>query len=172
MVVLGTCHEIQGFDKSPGLKFEDPDFPKVLDQIIQSKHPRLIFEEAGSVGPSTAERIATAQQMEYIDVDPGPEERKKLGILDTHDCLPVDLLGGSQESLCWHELKAHEVREQVWLRKVREQAFESALLICGLNHMLSMSFRLRNEGIEVEAAAYEPRRLICEGLRKRLRKER
>jgi hypothetical protein len=165
VVVLGICHEIQGLPKFGGVKIEDPDYAKLLKKVIGEEHLHFIFEEASGLGPSVACTIATELGLGYLDVDPDGNERGKLGIDVETTRSPVDRTS-SDESMYWHVLEGQNRREQMWVERVNGTQFEMALLICGLAHIFSVSFRLRDAGFEVEAGFYEPRRRICDGLRK------
>lgn len=168
IAALGTNHQIQGLEKHPdrGLKIEDPTYALVVEMMIKSKGIDLIFEEASGLGPSTASVIGSRLGLaRWVDIDPNKDERHQLEISVEEDpqwaCEPQHGL----EPMYWHKLEGQQKRENVWLQRIEQYEFQRALLICGMNHMFSISFRLVAEGFEVETGYYEPRRLICERLR-------
>jgi hypothetical protein len=168
IVVLGTYHQITGAENGR-LKVDDPDYSTLVESLISSKRLGFIFEEASGLGPTRAQQLASfSDTIGYLDIDPGREERPAFGIgKDTADSVPIDPMG-SREMAHWHKLEEHDKREELWLQRIGTCTFEKALLICGLNHMLSMSFRLQLAGYEVEALSYEPLRKVADGLRQYL----
>jgi hypothetical protein len=54
----------------------------------------------------------------------------------------------------WQILDVHTKREELWLQRMQQRKFESALVICGLVHLLSFSFRLQNAKFSVQAINY------------------
>ena len=54
----------------------------------------------------------------------------------------------------WQILEVHAKREELWLKRMRQHEFESALVICGLVHLLSFAFRLQAAGFSVQAINY------------------
>ena len=50
--------------------------------------------------------------------------------------------------------EVHDKREEFWLRQITGQEFKSALMICGLAHVLSFAFRLRAQDFSVQALEY------------------
>jgi hypothetical protein len=54
----------------------------------------------------------------------------------------------------WQLLDVHAKREELWLQRMQQRKFESALVICGLVHLLSFAFRLREANYSVQAINY------------------
>ena len=134
----------------------DPDYPEVLQQLTSTKGIDFIFEEASELGPTTAEDVGLPLGG-YLDVDQSREHRQEFGIAkDTSRSSPLDPCR-SRESLCWHMVAEHRKRELLWLQRIEAHQFKRALLICGIAHMLSFSYRLMDRGYEIEAVLYEPR---------------
>ncbi len=161
ITVLGTHHEIQGLENRQTPNVDDPDYAKLIRNLTRGESIDLLFEEAAGLGPSVASKMMPDR---YVDVDPSAAERVRLGIDVAEDSEPVDHWN-SKEMLHRHKLEGQERREQFWLEKIKNEKFDRGLLICGMNHLLSMSFRLRAEGFEVAATYYDPRGKICDGLR-------
>jgi hypothetical protein len=146
------------------VKIDDPDYPEVLQQLTSTKHIDFVFEEASELGPTIAAHVGAALGG-YLDIDPGREWRPEFGIAkDTSQSCALDPRH-SRESLCWHLLAEHRKRELLWLQRIENQAFKRGLFICGIAHMLSVSYRLLERGYETEAVLYEPRFKVADGLR-------
>ena len=47
------------------------------------------------------------------------------------------------------------------MSKIKSATFTSALLICGMNHLLSLAYTLEDVGYEVKALAYMPEHKLC-----------
>ena len=54
----------------------------------------------------------------------------------------------------WQILDVHAKREDLWLQRIKQRRFESALVICGLVHLLSFAFRLQSANFSVQAINY------------------
>ena len=54
----------------------------------------------------------------------------------------------------WQILDVHTKREELWLGRIQQHKFESALVIVGLVHLLSFSFRLQTAKFSVQAINY------------------
>jgi len=54
----------------------------------------------------------------------------------------------------WQVLDVHAKREELWLARMRQRRFQSALVICGLVHLLSFAFRLQAANFSVQAINY------------------
>lgn len=138
----------------------DSNFSKLLEGQMRDKRLDFIFEEASGLGPTTAEKLALSRwgQNHYLDVDPSPEERPQHGIpKETRKPFWIDHRN-SGDSAYRQLLDAHIKREEFWLRRVKGTDFCKALMVCGIAHMLSFSFRLRADCFDVEAVSYEPQR--------------
>ena len=107
------------------------------------------------MGPTIAEKLSLTKlgPGRYRDVDPPREERDKFGILEPSSNVMV---GNPPNAtfVYWQLLQAHEKREELWIRRMTERDFEKALMVCGLAHGLSFSFRLQSKNFEVKAATY------------------
>jgi hypothetical protein len=54
----------------------------------------------------------------------------------------------------WQILEVHAKREELWVKRIEQHEFESALVICGLVHLLSLAFRLQTAGFSAQAINY------------------
>lgn len=159
LVILGTFHEVQGLPGYPG-SVQDPFYEDVvLADLIAYGEIDYIFEEASGYKPSIAAGLAKPP-IRYLDIDPSPDERPKLGVGLTKNSIPYrhDLV-----SCAWDiYIEAHFKRETVWLSKLETEHFEKGLVICGINHLLSFSFRLQSSAFTMKKIVeYTPRAKVC-----------
>ena len=155
ITVLATLHVVQGAEKRVG-NVNDPMYVALLNQLMESERVDFIFEEASGLGPTIAEKLALEKLAfgHYLDVDPPKGERSDLGI-PTVSSEPNMI--GSPPSVAfanWQILDAHAKREELWLRRIQQHAFQSGLAIVGLVHLLSFAFRLQSANFSVQAINY------------------
>lgn len=162
-VVYGVPHQVQG-EKFVG-SIDDECYRATLEDLIAKYKCDFIFEEAGGHVPSHAGTLANseANPIGYVDVDPPREEREEHGLpKETGTSFPVDFWMQPACVVRLEYVDRHEAREEFWLGRIRKQAFTSALMICGIAHCLSFSFRLRQAGYEVnECVQYLPHERLC-----------
>jgi hypothetical protein len=141
---------------------EDPSYEKLLRQLLSTYAVDFVFEEAQALGPTLGERIAleVLGPDRYEDVDPAKSVWESLGIQETWKGYFIGEL--DIENQVWpHALEqimaAHDKREQMWLKAIRDRRdFDSGLMICGDHHHFSFSFRLIQESINVRSFSYMP----------------
>jgi hypothetical protein len=153
--VLATLHVVQGAEKRFG-NVHDPMYGALLEKLMISEGVDFIFEEASGLGPTIAEKLALERLAfgHYVDIDPAKNERVDFGIPANST---ESLMIGSPTSAAfanWQILDVHAKREELWLQRMRQRNFESALVICGLVHLLSFSQRLQNAQFSVQAINY------------------
>jgi hypothetical protein len=153
--VLATLHELQGAEKRHG-NMRDPKYTELLKQLIGTEQVDFIFEEASGQGPTIAERLSTEYlgPGRYLDVDPHRDEREKFGIpKDSHDFYMIGTPPKvGHASVLFHEV--HALREEFWIRQLAKEEFASALMVCGLAHLLSFTFRLHAANFSVKSLDY------------------
>jgi len=155
VTVLATLHVVQGAEKRVG-NVADPMYVALLNKLMISESVDFIFEEASGLGPTIAEKLALEQLAfgHYVDVDPASRERPDYGI-PANSSEPNMI--GSPPTVAfanWQILDVHAKREELWLKRMRQHEFQSALVICGLVHLLSFAFRLQSEKFSVQAINY------------------
>ena len=155
VTVLATLHVVQGSEKRLG-NVDDPMYVSLLNKLMVSEGVDFIFEEASGLGPTIAERLALDQLPfgRYMDIDPARNERPDFGI-PSNSSEPHMI--GAPPSVAfanWQVLDVHAKREELWLARMRQRKFESALVICGLVHLLSFAFRLQRADFSVQAIDY------------------
>jgi hypothetical protein len=159
IVVLGTAHPLQGAVSSrwQNQNIDDPSYRKLVEQLISSYRVEIIFEEAAGCGPTDAQKIAGLAQIRYMDVDPSPDERVRLGMRPKPKPRSVDgmLIDGEDY------VEAQDQRESHWLREIKESDFNCGLLICGYMHTLSLAFRFQAAGLRAESLSYIPYHKLC-----------
>lgn len=162
VTVLGTYHELQGSKKRPG-NINDSLYVDLITDLIHDQTIDFIFEEATGLGPTTAEDLSAklVGPNRYLDLDPPTRKRLIFGIPpETNKSV---MLGTPMSNpphvgwANWQPIRTHEAREKLWLERMKGQAFNKALMICGIAHMLSFAFRLQDARFEVKAIDYLPR---------------
>lgn len=154
LTLLGVNHRIQGAEKFDRT-VHDLGYHEVVCHLLRGKD--FVFEEASGCGPTVAEKIAIEAlgAQKYLDVDPAVEKRSTLGIGKTGEPDAFD-------RRIWYEFPhEQEKRELLWLNAIQERSFHRALFVCGYLHLLSMAFRLRSEGFEVQSGIYMPYDALC-----------
>jgi hypothetical protein len=155
ITVLATLHVVQGAEKRIG-NMHDPMYVALLHKLVASEGVDFIFEEASGLGPTIAEKLALEKLAfgHYVDVDPAKADRSELGIPPMSS--EPNMIGSppSVSFANWQILDAHLKREELWVRRIRQHAFQSALAIVGLVHLLSFAFRLQAANYSVQAINY------------------
>jgi hypothetical protein len=155
VTVLATLHVVQGAEKRLG-NVHDPMYVALLNQLMISEGVDFIFEEASGLGPTLAEKLAleTLAFGHYVDIDPTRSERPDYGIPPNSS--EPNMIGTPPTVAFanWQILDVHKKREELWLERVQQHKFESALVIVGLVHLLSFSFRLQTAKFSVQAINY------------------
>ncbi len=155
VTILATLHELQGAEKRHGNR-SDPMYSALIDQLMIAEGIDFVFEEASGWGPTIAEKLAFDKlgPKRYLDVDPGRDEREKFGIpRDSNDSYMI----GSPPTAAfasWQFHEVHAMREEHWIQQLTNQEFKSALMVCGLAHLLSFAFRLHAANFSVRSLDY------------------
>jgi hypothetical protein len=155
ITVLATLHIVQGAEKRLG-NVHDPMYVALLDKLMISEEVDFIFEEASGLGPTIAEKLALEQLPfgHYLDIDPARADRGEFGIPSNSS--EPNMIGEPPTVAFanWQILDVHAKREELWLKRMRQHEFKSALVICGLVHLLSFAFRLQEAKFSVQAINY------------------
>jgi len=155
VTVLATLHVIQGAEKRVG-NVHDPVYVALLNKLLVSEGVDFIFEEASGLGPTIAEKLALEQLAfgHYVDIDPARSDRPDFGI--PANASEPNMIGTPPTVAFanWQILEVHAKREELWLKRMQQHEFQSALVICGLVHLLSFAFRLQNAKYSVQAINY------------------
>ncbi len=149
LIVLGTYHDVQGLKKFRR-NVNDPDYKTILERLM-TYGVDFIFEEACGFGPSVAFKMVPNDR--YVDIDSETTDEalaKFREPADTNLLFPPKLT-----------LPAENWREDCWVKRIKAEEFKNGLVICGVAHSLSMAFRLKLEGFDVEARTYEPVDRLC-----------
>jgi hypothetical protein len=155
VTVLATLHVIQGAEKRLG-NVHDAVYVELLNKLMISEGVDFIFEEASGLGPTIAEKLALEKLPfgHYVDIDPARNERPAFGI--PVSSAEPNMIGNPPTVAFanWQILDVHAKREELWLKRMQQREFQSALVICGLVHLLSFAFRLQNAKYSVQAINY------------------
>ena len=155
VTVLGTLHAMQGAEKRLG-NIHDPMYVALLNRLMTSEEVDFIFEEATGLGPTIAEKLALERLAfgHYVDIDPPRGKRAELGIpLSSNE---PHMIGEPPKVAFaqWQVLDGQAKREELWIKRMQQSEFKSALMICGLVHLLSLAFRLQAAKFSVQAIDY------------------
>jgi hypothetical protein len=161
IIILGTFHQLQGRNFTGHV--DDPSCRALIQTLIKTNNVDFIFEEASGRGPSIAEELANRVGADrYQDIDPDRNERSRYGIAEeTEISIPVDLWSHPPEFYSEQKLQDHQKREDLWITRLQRRHFTTALMICGIAHCLSVSFRLQGAGYAVKAFNYIPHHKVC-----------
>jgi hypothetical protein len=155
VTVLATLHIFQGAEKRLG-NVHEPVYIELLHKLMVSEGVDFIFEEASGLGPTIAEKLALEKLAfgHYVDVDPARNDRPAFGI--PYSSAEPNMIGTppTVSFANWQILDVHAKREELWVKRIQQRRFESALVICGLVHLLSLAFRLQNANYSVQAINY------------------
>ena len=155
VTVLATLHVVQGAEKRLG-NAHDPMYVALLNKLLVSEGVDFIFEEASGLGPTIAEKLAIEKLAfgHYVDIDPARTERPDFGI--SPNSSEPHMIGAPPTVAFanWQVLAVHAKREELWLERIQQRQFQSALVICGLVHLLSFAFRLQTAHYSVQAINY------------------
>jgi hypothetical protein len=146
---------IQGAEKRVG-NLHDPIYVALLNKLMTSEGVDFVFEEASGLGPTLAEKL-TLEELgfgRYLDIDPARGEGAEFGISVSSS--EPNMIGSPPKVgfANWQLLEVHAKREELWMKRMQQREFESALVICGLVHLLSFSFRLQTAKFSVQAIDY------------------
>jgi hypothetical protein len=164
IAIFGTSHRLQGAANGR-MNVDDPSYSDLLTMLFREERPNVIFEEAAGLGPTTASRKAEDElgHGKYLDIDPSRGERESLGLNtesgENFNVNPMET--GRVVTLSNGKIYQHRKREALWLSKIRSTTFISAILICGMNHLLSLAYTFEGLGYEVKALAYMPEHKLC-----------
>jgi hypothetical protein len=155
VTVLATLHVVQGAEKRAG-NVHDPMYVALLRKLMESEGVDFIFEEASGLGPTLAENLALERLgfLRYLDIDPARGDRADFGIPGNSS--EPHMIGEPPTVAFanWQVLDVHAKREELWIQRIQQHKFESALVICGLVHLLSFAFRLQSAKFSVQAINY------------------
>ncbi len=155
VTVLATLHVLQGAEKRHG-NLHDPMYVALLNKLLLSESVDFVFEEASGLGPTIAERLSRQELGfgRYLDIDPAQTSRSEFGIPANSN--EPNIIGSPPKVAFayWQILETHAKREALWVERIQQQKFESALVICGLVHLLSLAFRLQQARFSVQAIDY------------------
>ncbi len=155
VTVLATLHVFQGAEKRLG-NVHDPNYIALLNKLMISEAVDFIFEEASGLGPTIAEKLALEKLAfgHYVDMDPARGDRPAFGI--PFSSAEPNMIGTPPRVAFanWQILDVHAKREKLWVERIQQRRFDSALAICGLVHLLSLAYRLQEANYSVQAINY------------------
>lgn len=161
VIVLGTSHASQMAENREDRQHnvDDPVYTKLIKHFTTCFETPVdfIFEEASECGPTAAKKLSEDWHLKYVGFDPHPNNRHLYGLSrETGRSLdqPFNLVTRMFA-------EQHFKREQFWVERIRKEQFQTALVICGLVHTLSLSEKLMFAGFKVYAYYYIPHDKLC-----------
>lgn len=152
LFVLGTSHRIQLDEQGCG-----PEFEAHLTEICNRHSIRLIGEEMSrevlaidNTPASVAERVARRLAIGHAYCDPVRARRRALGTTSVQEIRgDVVRRRGTLDDLKTALDRHFAIVENEWLAAVTAVNIWPVLFICGANHVLSFSARVREAGHQV-----------------------
>jgi hypothetical protein len=154
--ILGLNHRLQ---IKPKLKETKELLTFIADKIDALKID-LIAEEFSEealqrhgIKSTTVQRFCRRNKMSHIFIDPGPEERTRLGIISRGTVLKEsynrqEYFKPKDYSRFVEEVKeTFKPREKYWFEKIKPNLKKDILVICGWDHMISFSKLLEERSI-------------------------
>lgn len=159
--VLGTSHALQGAQKRTA-NIDDLTYAVVIKKLILEYSVDFIFEEASEQGPTTAEGLARAHQIEYLDMDPNEDHREQHGLpmytaRNFEICQASEPYAPRPEDLVEEYVASQLKREEFWIDQIKSRTFNGALVICGYLHTFSVASGLVAAGFSPMVLSYMPR---------------
>lgn len=161
--LLGVAHWLQtsGNGASAGLMEKRNRFENYVRDVVQSKMVTAIAEETNveieaRQGKSIARTIAESRSppLLYAPCEMNSSERLHAGMPTGEEIIEKCISESSNADLeaCRDaELRKYfPIREEYWIRSLRQLAVDSVLFICGASHIGSFSQRLIMNGIQCE----------------------
>ena len=161
VVLVGTSHKFQRPVNGPhadGIA----QFRILIRDLCLQHDLAAIAEEMNlhalqewNVTQSVAQQVCNLLGLRHQFSDPSPEERYKLGIRQDNDIRAEHVFDEwTQEQieadvLARGSVPSDRIREQFWLRKIRELDEWPLLFICGANHFTAFAALLRASHIEI-----------------------
>lgn len=156
IVVLGTNHRFQWGE----LKADE--FRCELNRLIEEHQIKLIADEIDNK-PSVVKHAADICNIEYIVIEPSPDEKKELGIkeeseihfgihsqFELEDDCDFEYWPEDAKKEYYSELESSfRQRELEWLRRIEEVGVWPSLVVCGSSHFEEFSSMLELKGYEV-----------------------
>jgi hypothetical protein len=147
VVIVGTRHSIQR-------NMLHSDFGTYVDKLIYKFSIKVIAEEIDV--ESISYNLAKKYNLQYVNIEPNPDERVVLGIssltqiehdilMDFDDFNSLD----AQVECERRKQEAYLSREKEWLKRVASIQDNPILVVCGANHFESFSELLVQNGFSV-----------------------
>jgi hypothetical protein len=147
LVIVGTNHTIQR-------DLSHSAFDSYIGGLISQFGVKVIAEEIDV--ESIPSRLAKQHTLQYVNIEPTPDERVELGIpslnqiensifMEFDDCHSLE----AQVECEKRKQDAYRNREQEWLKRVKSVQDNPILVICGANHFEPFSELLEKNGYSV-----------------------
>jgi hypothetical protein len=167
VLVLGTRHGYQygaaaNVKRAPCTPAQEAAFREHVAQIIRNHQPTALAEELNGdalieagIGRSVLQDIAREYGLAHQFCEPDRTQRRVLGIRDAVT-IRMDALMREQDSMHSEDEIARELRrqfdqrEEFWCARLAELPPGLVLLVCGADHVPTISRRLESRGTHCE----------------------
>ena len=143
VTILGLDHETQWLDPTGDLR-------EMLKTLFAQSRPELVAEEAHKLPTTVAQRLASAMDIAWLNVDMNDSERELNGISANVRRSPVSTEDGSFKMCEFYNPVSDGLREQHWIDQIKKASVASTVLICGALHLDPVAQKLRECGYEVD----------------------
>jgi hypothetical protein len=146
VTVIGLDHRVQWKDPTGELQV-------LLERLVGESRVELIAEEAYKLPTTVGFRLACRANMPWVDIEMNDTERQQAGIYDELNKRPSGPLLKDDRSMVPTERylpHADDVREAHWVNRVMQHHVSSALVICGVLHLVPFAAKLRSKGCTVK----------------------
>lgn len=148
VILVGTMHSIQ--------RGGNIDFGSYVESLVVKYSPQTIAEELDESAASVANKIAISAGLQYLIIEPTPEERRRLAIPSLNEIefsihMEFDDLNSIEAKNQCAMLKenSYRAREREWFNRLNGVANWPVLVICGAAHYQPFAELLKEKGFEV-----------------------
>ena len=149
IILVGTSHTIQRGEK------RSPVFHKYIEHLVSKKYKIQVLAEEIDVN-SVVAKIASSALIDYLIIEPTPEERTALGIqslniIEHNIFMEYDDVNSkkAKDECTKQKENVYRLREKEWLKRVNSINKFPVLIICGAEHFIPFAELLRQNDYEV-----------------------
>ena len=176
--VFGTDHRLQKGDLNAVSDELVQSFKERIQSVCSNLQIKIVFEEWFSdgfwkfeVGTSIIQRVFENSEPAVCHIDLNEAERILITcfvrcINERHDPLSMEFNPknddnicpnppGNRDNECVCAKLAHEIRERVWVARIRETKTWPALFVCGADHVESIHSLLNTFGVKSEIIEFD-----------------
>lgn len=146
ITILGLDHSLQQNDPTGDLR-------NTLLPVLVKSRADLVGEEAHLIPSTVAQQIAKELGKPWLNIDMNTEERIQAGIYDELSSRPWGPIfeDGNPVGMTGYYLPhADGVREEHWVSQILRPSLSSAVVLCGVLHLVPVAERFRQRGCVVD----------------------